>query len=49
MRLPWCVDADGYCCGAEYANAAEELGIADCFAGFLPKPTLIIDDYGACQ
>lgn len=31
--------------GAEYAKvSAEELGIADCFAGFLPKPTLIIDD-----
>lgn len=31
--------------GAEYAKAsAEELGIVDCFAAFLPKPTLIIDD-----
>jgi len=31
--------------GAEYARAtASELGIADCFAGFLPKPTAIIDD-----
>jgi hypothetical protein len=30
---------------AEYAKAsADELGIAECFAGFLPKPTLIIDD-----
>ena len=31
--------------GAEYARrSAEELGIVDCFAGFLPKPHLIIDD-----
>jgi hypothetical protein len=31
--------------GGEYARqSAEELGIADCFVGFLPKPTLMIDD-----
>jgi cation transport ATPase len=31
--------------GAAYARTtAEELGIADCFAGFLPKPQLLIDD-----
>jgi len=31
--------------GAEYARrSAAELGIVDCFAGFLPKATLIIDD-----
>ena len=31
--------------GADYARAtANELGISDCFAGFLPKPTAIIDD-----
>ena len=31
--------------GADYARAtAMELGIADCFAAFLPKPTVIIDD-----
>jgi cation transport ATPase len=31
--------------GADYARAtAMELGIADCFSGFLPKPTIIIDD-----
>lgn len=31
--------------GAEYAkNAAVELGIADCFEGYLPKPNLILDD-----
>ena len=30
--------------GADYAKAsAQELGILDCFAAFLPKPTLIID------
>ncbi|MFN0019874.1 MAG: hypothetical protein ACKVP0_16580 [Pirellulaceae bacterium] len=31
--------------GANYARTiAEELGIANCFAGFLPKPNVIIDD-----
>ena len=31
--------------GAEYARtSAAELGISDCFVGFLPKPNLIIDD-----
>jgi predicted HAD superfamily phosphohydrolase YqeG len=31
--------------GAEYAQSiANDLGIKECFAGFLPKPTLIIDD-----
>lgn len=31
--------------GAEYARTtAEELKIAHCFTGFLPKPTLILDD-----
>jgi hypothetical protein len=31
--------------GAEYAReSANELGISDLFAAFLPKPTLIIDD-----
>lgn len=31
--------------GAEYARAsAEELGISDLVVGFLPKPTLMIDD-----
>jgi FMN phosphatase YigB (HAD superfamily) len=31
--------------GAEYARAsALELGIADCFEGFLPKPHVYIDD-----
>lgn len=31
--------------GAEYARAsAAELGISQCFVGFLPKPNLIIDD-----
>jgi cation transport ATPase len=31
--------------GADYARSiAIDLGIAECFAGFLPKPTLIIDD-----
>jgi predicted HAD superfamily phosphohydrolase YqeG len=40
--------ADLYCWssgGAEYARAsAEELGIADCFSAFLPKPHALIDD-----
>jgi len=31
--------------GAEYCqSSAAEFGIADCFAGFLPKPNLYIDD-----
>jgi len=31
--------------GAQYARAtAEELKISDCFVGFLPKPTVILDD-----
>lgn len=31
--------------GAEYARrSAQELGLLECFAGFLPKPHLIIDD-----
>jgi hypothetical protein len=31
--------------GADYARAsADELGISDCFVGFLPKPHVIIDD-----
>lgn len=31
--------------GAAYAqSSAEELGIADCFTAFLPKPHFLIDD-----
>ena len=31
--------------GADYAQSvASDLGIKECFIGFLPKPTLIIDD-----
>ena len=31
--------------GGDYARAtAAELGLSDCFSGFLPKPNLIIDD-----
>jgi hydroxymethylpyrimidine pyrophosphatase-like HAD family hydrolase len=31
--------------GADYAQSvASDLGIEECFVGFLPKPTLIIDD-----
>ena len=31
--------------GAEYAqSSAVELGIQDCFAGFLPKPDVYLDD-----
>jgi hypothetical protein len=40
--------ADLYCwstAGAAYAQAtADELGIADCFVDFLPKPQLLVDD-----
>ena len=32
--------------GAEYAHAsAKEFGIEDCFAGFLPKPHILLDDH----
>lgn len=31
--------------GADYARAtAAELGLEGCFAGYLPKPTMLIDD-----
>ena len=31
--------------GADYArSSAEELGIADCFCAFLPKPQILLDD-----
>lgn len=31
--------------GGDYARrSAEELGIADCFSAFLPKPHVIVDD-----
>jgi FMN phosphatase YigB (HAD superfamily) len=31
--------------GADYARrVVTELGLAECFAGFLPKPTILIDD-----
>jgi predicted HAD superfamily phosphohydrolase YqeG len=31
--------------GGDYAKqTAEELGIVDCFAAFLPKPNVVIDD-----
>jgi cation transport ATPase len=36
--------------GAAYAQAsAVELGIADCFAGFLPKPSVYIDDQSVAE
>jgi hypothetical protein len=34
--------------GAEYAEqSAHELGLAECFVGFLPKPHVMIDDQPA--
>ena len=31
--------------GADYArSAAQEVGLADCFKSFLPKPNLLLDD-----
>ncbi len=40
--------AELYCwstAGAEYArHIAQQLGIEQCFAGFLPKPNVLIDD-----
>jgi phosphoglycolate phosphatase-like HAD superfamily hydrolase len=32
--------------GAEYAQRiVTEIGLADCFTAFLPKPTILIDDH----
>jgi hypothetical protein len=48
VRLLYSQGAKLYCWssgGAEYArNSAEELGIEACFAVFLPKPNVMIDD-----
>jgi cation transport ATPase len=36
--------------GAEYARAsAAELGIEDCFIGFLPKPDVYVDDQAVSE
>ena len=36
--------------GASYArDSARELGLEDCFVGFLPKPTVLIDDQEPSQ
>ena len=36
--------------GADYAKqTAEDLGIADCFEQFLPKPNAVLDDQVAAQ
>ncbi len=36
--------------GAEYARlTAEQLGIADCFQAFLPKPTILLDDQDVAE
>ena len=36
--------------GAEYAQAtAVELGVAECFVAFLPKPNVMIDDQPAAE
>ncbi|MGY2893080.1 hypothetical protein [Deinococcus sp. UYEF24] len=45
--------ADLYCWssgGAEYArSSAEEMGIGDCFRGYLPKPQVMIDDQNVSE
>ena len=45
--------AEMYCWsagGGEYARSvAEELGLADSFAGFLPKPQVLLDDRAMAQ
>lgn len=45
--------AEMYCWssgGADYARAsAEEFGVEECFAGFLPKPHVLIDDQEVSQ
>jgi len=43
-----------YCCwssgGAEYAkSSAQEFGIEECFAGFLPKPEVVLDNMSFSQ
>lgn len=36
--------------GADYCrNTADELGLTDCFAGFLPKPTSYVDDQSVAE
>lgn len=36
--------------GGEYARATSvELGLEDCFQGFLPKPNVIIDDQSVAE
>jgi hypothetical protein len=36
--------------GGDYAReAARELGVEDCFAAFLPKPNIIIDDQSPAE
>ena len=36
--------------GAEYAReVARELGLEDCFVGFLPKPTIMLDDQAPAE
>ena len=36
--------------GAEYARqSAEEFGVAHCFADFLPKPNVLLDDMSPSQ
>ena len=36
--------------GAEYARStAVELGLAECFEGFLPKPNAIVDDQAVSE
>ena len=36
--------------GAEYARStAEDLGLAECFEAFLPKPNVIVDDQAVSE
>lgn len=36
--------------GANYAReVAHELGLADCFVAFLPKPTILLDDQAPAE
>jgi len=42
----WCWSTGG----KDYARSmAEDLGIADCFVGFLPKPNVLIDDQSVSE
>ena len=45
-----CSCTPGAAAAADYARqSAAELGVADCFVAFLPKPNVIIDDQAPAE